>query len=52
MDMVLVPAYLHLAPHVWQTYPELYRTKTRELLRRAIAHGWFGNPLTIKPDES
>ncbi len=45
--MVLIPAYLHIEPRVWRTYPLLYRAKTREMLRRAIAHGWFGNPNMI-----
>lgn len=48
MDLILIPAILHIDPMAFHTYPPPIQERTRRLLIKYIAAGWGGNPETIQ----
>ncbi len=48
MDLILVPAILHIDPLAFDDYPVALKGRIRRLLTIYIREGWGGNPETIK----
>ncbi len=48
MDLILIPAILHIDPMVFHAYPLPIQERMRRLLIKYIAAGWGGNPETIQ----
>lgn len=50
MDLILVPAILHIDPLVFDGYPYALKGRIRRLLSVYIAEGWGGKPEMVKHD--
>lgn len=43
MDLILIPAVLHVEPMTFWRYPPVIREQMRKLFLRYVAGGWAGN---------
>ena len=50
MDLILIPAILHIDPLTFAGYPPALQGRMRGLLGVYIAQGWGGKPEIIKHD--
>lgn len=48
MDLILIPAILHIDPMAFHAYPPPIQERFRRMLIKYIAAGWGGNPETIQ----
>jgi hypothetical protein len=50
LDLILIPAMLHIDPLTFDGYPPALQGRMRRLLITYIANGWGGKPEMIKHD--